>query len=405
MWNALTLTLSQRKRGPRHWRWELPWTFLLLGHVLVLSGCSGSRDATEPTASKTTTATPKFAGMEACVACHADKVTSHRESGHASTFVSTADSAVAQSFCNTGQNDESPYHRYDYECDAEGLMVKMPRVFGNDRFPLHYAIGSGTHAVTLLSVIPSATGQTVGIEHRWSWFAEGNVRRITPGQENLIPTQEVDFFGMVFKQSFLEKCVGCHTTHAEVRNDALVNLVPNVTCEACHGSAVKHVELAKVEKTREAIAAISVSRGSVAEMDLCGKCHRLPKDIDAARLKRYPRSLVRFQPVGLMQSRCLTESVGKMSCSTCHDPHEKSAAKTSTQYEAQCVDCHSAGKSKECRASHRADCVRCHMPRIEISTGLRFHDHWIRVRPADDPALKPYVPPTRVDAEPGHAGH
>lgn len=360
---------------------------LLAIALLIVCGCGSAPE--KPPAAKSLPVTPQFAATNACAECHAERVESHRTTGHANTFATTADSKIARSFCGTSVSDEEPYFRYEYECDAEGLMVKMPRVFGNDRYPLHYALGSGRHAVTFLSLIPSASGQTVGIEHRWSWFAEGNRKGVTPGQANLVPTEEVDYFGMVFKQEFLEKCVRCHTTSFDVRNHGLVNLRPNVDCEACHGPAAKHVELSRANATKDAVATIRVARPGREEIALCGKCHRLPEDIAPERLKKYPRSLVRFQPVGMLQSRCFTQSQGKLSCSTCHDPHETTTARNAAQYESDCRQCHSAGKNAVCPQSPDNNCIGCHMPAIELAPGLRFHDHWIRIRPVDDPALKP----------------
>jgi len=355
--------------------------------VFILCGCGNTRDAS--VTKKTSSPTPQFAAANACIECHTDKVASHRATGHASTFGTTADSKIAKSFCGMSVTDEEPYFRYEYECDAEGLMVKMPRVFGNDRYPLHYTLGSGRNAVTFLSLIPSASGQTVGIEHRWSWFADGNRKGITPGQKNLVPAEEVDYFGMVFKQEYMEKCIRCHTTSFEVRDHALVNLIANVECEACHGPAAKHVELARAKQIKDALAAVSVARPGRDEIQLCGKCHRLPSDIATDRLKTYPRSLVRFQPVGLLQSRCFTASNETLSCSTCHNPHETATAKSTAQYETDCRQCHAAGKSRLCSKSPDQGCVACHMPKIELAPGLHFHDHWIRIRPQDDPALKP----------------
>ena len=101
---------------------------------------------------------------------------------------------------------------------------------------------------------------------------------------------------------------------------------------------------------------------------------------------RTNRKIVRYQPVGLVQSKCYVQSQGRLLCSTCHDPHEHATSRTTVEYEQICLQCHSAAPHKiECRVSPKTGCVSCHMPRIEIHPPIAFHDHWIRVRDESDP--------------------
>src|SRR5205823_5293708 len=106
--------------------------------------------------------------------------------------------------------------------------------------------------------------------------------------------------------------------------------------------------------------------------------------------------LARFQPVGLMQSKCYTESGGTFSCVTCHDPHARASADRAS-YDAVCLSCH-AGRGPPrapasstaqpadralaagtpCPVSPSSRCVECHMPQIDAGQFIRFSDHWIR---------------------------
>jgi hypothetical protein len=90
--------------------------------------------------------------------------------------------------------------------------------------------------------------------------------------------------------------------------------------------------------------------------------------------------LVRFQPVGLMQSACYLKSQGALSCSTCHDPHARTSTDTPA-YEAVCLSCHRGPSKTPCKVSPTAGCVGCHMPRRDASRGMMMTDHWIRSRP------------------------
>ena len=74
-------------------------------------------------------------------------------------------------------------------------------------------------------------------------------------------------------------------------------------------------------------------------MRSCGECHRHPDMITRASIRTDNIEIVRYQPVGLMQSRCYKFSSGTLSCVTCHDPHAP-ASRDRTRYEASCRSCH-----------------------------------------------------------------
>jgi hypothetical protein len=71
----------------------------------------------------------------------------------------------------------------------------------------------------------------------------------------------------------------------------------------------------------------------------CGQCHDI-HDTSVISAPRTDPVWYRFQSLALTWSRCYTESEGKLSCVTCHDPHAhgKSAV---THQEAKCLSCHS----------------------------------------------------------------
>ena len=115
------------------------------------------------------------------------------------------------------------------------------------------------------------------------------------------------------------------------------------------------------------------------------------------KLRREIPALVRFQPVGIMQSRCYTESDGAFSCVNCHEPHSRSTSDRKA-YELACLECHRAGPQPTCPVAPESGCIDCHMPRIDSGQNILFTDHWIRVRNASDP------PPVR-SGDPIGGGH
>jgi hypothetical protein len=118
------------------------------------------------------------------------------------------------------------------------------------------------------------------------------------------------------------------------------------------------------------------------EIQLCGDCHRLPVTVSRTKLREYPDELTRFQPVGLLRSKCFVESEGKLKCSTCHNPHETVAAVPKEKHQQNCIDCHLEDSPQHvaCPVSPREGCIECHMPAIDLAgLSVSFHDHWIRV--------------------------
>ncbi|MCL4877916.1 MAG: ammonia-forming cytochrome c nitrite reductase subunit c552 [Anaerolineae bacterium] len=75
---------------------------------------------------------------------------------------------------------------------------------------------------------------------------------------------------------WLKDCVGCHTTGYSVESQAWSEL--SVTCEACHGPASVHVEMAKalpegVDPLSEEVYAVRQAVVATVDSAVCGQCH------------------------------------------------------------------------------------------------------------------------------------
>jgi hypothetical protein len=329
-------------------------------------------------------AEPTLVGREVCGECHAENYHHHSQSGHASTFVSSRDSKIArEKFAGTTFDAGEPYGTYAYQFDEEGLLAFLPDKFGDDPFPIHYALGSGRTAVTFLSLIPDAEDGTIGIEHRVSWFNAAGQRDLTPGHEGKVPETGAEFFGDTHRGKRLHGCVFCHTTTGKVVDQKIVDLIPNVNCEKCHGPGSEHVRQARKSPNPPPFSVGRDDWNSESELKLCGTCHRMPKDVEPKELRKYPNFLIRFQPIGLLRSACYLESdPGEFKCTTCHNPHVTSKATPLAEHVQTCVNCHLENSSEHvaCPVSPKEGCIECHMPAVEFERGVRFHDHWIRVR-------------------------
>lgn len=326
-----------------------------------------------------------FVGNDACVRCHTEEATKYATSGHAHTFHEARAFELSRNLAGKTFHDEERQADFHYELDSNGLSVSLPKQFGNDRFPLTYAFGSGLHAVTFLTLLPNRVGETVGLEHRVSLFQNGTRLALTPNHRGRVPAQTVEHFGKVVKDDKLESCIGCHTTFVEIEEQELKHLIPHVGCESCHGPGAKHIAAVEQKKTDLAVEFAPSRQTAESQVRMCGRCHRIPEVLTEPPSRQNPR-LVRFQPIGLMQSRCFQQSNGRLSCTTCHDPHQAVSHDT-TAYVRRCVSCHSpqAPEQKPCRVSPSERCIECHMPPVEVYPTISFHDHWIRVRDANDP--------------------
>ena len=326
-----------------------------------------------------------YVGREVCRECHQENYALHSMHGHAHTFTMASDPDIASKFQGREFDYGSPFGRYKYDVDEDGLFVTLPDE-GIEPFRLEYALGSGHNAITLFSLAADTEEGTVGYEHRGSWFHRGDQLGRTPGQPLAIPETDGEKYGMKLVGNVMERCVYCHTTTGSIQDQQIINLTANVNCEKCHGPGSQHVRQARASKTPPPYSVGKSDWDSESEIQLCGDCHRLPAAISRKELREYPEGLTRFQPVGLLRSKCFIESNGQLRCTTCHNPHETIRAGTEQQYVDNCRECHQQENSLHvvCPVSPTEGCIECHMPRHDIETlGTGFHDHWIRVHPED----------------------
>ncbi len=320
-----------------------------------------------------------YIGHMRCAECHADTHKSHLTSPHSRTLTTAKASNIATLFCGQKHFGGEDFGTFEYICDDEGLAVSLRERFPDRLFPLDYAFGSGKHAVTFLTLLQDKE-ETVAVEHRMSWFRNSSKVDVTPGQSKETPGRDMDCFGKIFRGKDMHRCFNCHITTGRIVDGRVENLTAGVHCEKCHGPGAAHASAAENGNLVEAKNSIRHGWTASEEIAMCGECHRMPQEITSTRLKDYPNSLVRFQPVGLLQSRCYLNSSGVMKCTTCHDAHEDVHSRTAEVQVESCRKCHSTDIQKACSAGETSKCIDCHMPAVELIPGVSFHDHWIRVR-------------------------
>lgn len=287
---------------------------------------------------------------------------------------------------------------------------------------LDYRIGSGNHSVSYLH--RTASGELV--ELPLSWYADkGGYWAMSPAYDR------PDHPGFSRKVSY--RCMFCHNGYPAVESGSDLqesgarfpaNLPEGIDCQRCHGPGQAHVDAIRQGRSPELVRGAIVNPahlGPERQMEICLECHlettseNLPTEI-----MRYGRGVFSYrpgEPLGdyvlsfdhapgsgrddkfdlvsspyrLRKSACFLASGGKLTCTTCHNPHDVPRGAAATSYYAQvCRGCHQteiAALTAAGRHPGQEDCVSCHMPkrRPEDAIHITVTDHDIRRRPEGDP--------------------
>jgi hypothetical protein len=347
-----------------------------------------------------------YTGPQVCAECHPGEAAHQSRTGHAQTLWPAGRRELARRLDGTTVADpEFPEIVWSYHYrDGELHLTRTEGERAEDCI-LEYAFGSGHHATTFVSVI-NPHPPTI-IEHRLTYYAKDGAMGITPGHEARPRPPEVTSHGGLPPPRAGRGCFACHATELSARAGWQIDqetMIPNVSCERCHGPGRAHVTAAR-RHAPEAELEVPFGTGrwkADALISLCGECHRHPAGLALARLDPDDPKLVRFQPVGITRSQCFVQSAGAFHCVSCHEPHARASADRAS-YEPVCLSCHSGsgraapGKrepaaGKRCPVSPKNGCIECHMPRVDPGQHILFTDHWIRVRRPADPRAIPQAP-------------
>ncbi len=267
----------------------------------------------------------------------------------------------------------------DFERDDPAHELKGRR-------ELKYFLGSGTRGRTYLF-----EDQGYWFEIPINWYAKKQIWDMAPNYQQ---ARE-----MPLALPVDPGCLRCHASGAqpslpEARNKyATVPFTEGgITCTACHGDASAHVtsggrtamlKLAQLEPVRRDSICLSCHLEGQEAVVHAGK--RLVDFRAGQSIFDYASFFVReagradqratSQWEALLQSGCRRGAGDKLTCTSCHDPHQSTAAMRSEErvfyYRERCLACHDPGAASEkagtgFAATHHTenpDCASCHMPR------------------------------------------
>ena len=265
----------------------------------------------------------------------------------------------------------------------------------NGEQELSYFIGSGNRGRTYLF-------QRDGFwfESPVNWYSKKRLWDMNP--KSLKATE------MPFTLKVDAGCLHCHASGVSVSLPGSRNhfgdvpfLHGGITCESCHGDATAHLSQrghgpilnpASLPGSRKVSICLQCHLEGEIAVDQLGRSLQMFKPGDD--LSQDVRFFVRAGEVGamgratsqweaLLQSACFRGSGGKLTCTTCHDPHDAPApAETVRYYRNKCIACHGESTFVARHHPEEQDCTSCHMARekAEDIAHEQVTDHFIQKR-------------------------
>ena len=322
-----------------------------------------------------------YAGNEACKSCHPREFDPYSKSPHSKTVRAIPQGEERKEF-DSSQTVFDEHHNISYSVlKTEGKNQFVANTGKAEaRATAKWLFGSGTHAWTYLGQNGPAF-----LQFRISYYAADGSWNFTPGSGPNVPLTNP--LGDVYTSAQAAACFGCHSTvlTGTRQNLDIAHSVLNVGCESCHGPSKAHVESASAGTSAGRAMVKPALHTGPEIMTMCGACHRIPVAVsDEAAANN--TQIARFPGLALVRSRCFKESAGKLSCISCHDPHQ-STRQQQASFESKCLNCHSKPHGATCTLNEHTGCINCHMPSESIARKLplNFHNHWIRRNPNAPP--------------------
>ena len=344
------------------------FSFLVLSLAALCSGADGDQD--------------QYAGAEVCGSCHRNLADSQSKTAMANTWHGGGAAFLPFHF---DQKKTEGNGKASYEVRRADEKLEFSVTSAGKRelvVPVHAVVGGKRHGISFLLAVDQVGGISLEraalIEGRYALSHLGSLV-LSPGFLKE-PGDHEDELGRVLSPTFEQRCLACHGQPGTLG----AGKQGGVRCESCHGPASAHVRSSTGGNRGQHLVRPQTLKGDKI-MEVCAQCHTglsatshsdpMPEDV-----------LVSSQVPALRNSECFVQSEGKLTCTTCHNPHADSAAVAQSSNDV-CLECHSLRAPQHaaiCPIDRTQGCVGCHMP-LTDSESFRLTDHWIRVHPSPVP--------------------
>jgi predicted CXXCH cytochrome family protein len=358
-----------------------------------------------------------FVGMDACGNCHTRIWRQYRASPMGRSLATPLEAVPQIEHYDDTEFAPPGLRRYRVERDGdvvrhhESLRDTDGSLVYDQSHVVSYALGSGKRG---RSYIFERDGML--LKSSISWFSDRREWGLSP---DYVPDSHKRF-----DRRITEGCINCHAGRVAVdraapdkfASPAVIEAA--IGCERCHGAGARHVAAHESTDSRRLADELIINPAQLdtaRQLSICAQCHLHGE----ARVIRSGQRACDFQPGQLLEenrivfvaaagpttgsrrqalsqveqmvlSACYRGSEGRMSCTSCHDPHGNPAPETRVDfYRAKCLACHETRACSlpiEERTARDAEdsCMACHMPNsLELSNILHvsFSDHRVPRRP------------------------
>jgi predicted CXXCH cytochrome family protein len=336
--------------------------FLSLLLLVVLSGVSKSLAGTDPD--------------QACARCHQKIFDSYQKTPMANASGLAVDGLLPGEFTHAASGVR---YRLFLRDGRAWLSYERPNASPQQALKgeqeLTYFVGSGQRGRTYLF-----QKNSYWFESPVNWYSKQRVWDMNP--------KSIDAREMPFTLKVDRGCLHCHATGVQPALGANNHfgskpfLYGGITCQSCHGDPTAHLA------SGGAAPILNPAKLSPSKRDsVCLQCHlegetavnapgrSLAAFVPGENLSDYVTHFVHSGELGpngratsqweaLLQSECKRKSGDRLTCTTCHDPHNSPPAEQRVSYfRSRCLTCHAAPAFVTRHHPDQPDCSRCHMPR------------------------------------------
>ena len=410
-----------RRIGEGSWFTRTAW---IIGGVLLAIAIGWTSFAFGPNRSQPfDLSQATYVGRDKCIECHAAEVKKYASSHHDLAMDRATPDTVLGDFSGVEIEHLGVTSRMYRQGDNYMVSTEGPDGAIHD-YRVQYVFGvtplqqymvefdsDSTHGENNLPRVQVLRLSWDTLQKKWFHLDPPDV------SDRLAPTDDLHWTGVA--QRWNNMCADCHSTDLRKGFD-LKSLSYHTTfeeidvsCEACHGPASRHIELARQYlpgwNRERGYGLANLKRSAEDQIQACAPCHSRRTliannyrpgekfyDYFTDQLLTsgiyYPDGQVLDEDYihgSFIQSKMYHKGIR---CTDCHDPHTARLKHDGNQV---CTSCHQHPTAKYDSVAHHfhkpgtpgASCVNCHMPPTTYMAVDARHDHSLRV-PRPDLSLK-----------------